>query len=510
MTYESIKQPKISDSIVQQIERHILEGIIKPGDRLPSERDLAQQLAVSRTSLRDALVRLESKGLIQPRPGGGSYVIDILGPTMTDPLVHLLKEQPKALLDLVELRQTLEEFSAYNAAERRTEADIKILTMLFNELEALDPTADPLNAAVVITEFHLAVADASHNIALMHVTRGLFNLMRTGINHSLELLCRNPDNYAAIHNYRRQLFQAICDQQPDDAKEAAQQLIQFINDTLQALDIQAIPTLADNPFAPLEPHNSRTVRLSDTLVDRLEKLLIDGILKPGDKLPSETMLAKKFQISRTVLRDAVAKLEAKGLLQTKRGGGTFVRDVLGQTITDPLVNLLKEHQDAMYDFLDLRRALEGMAAYYACLRMTESDKASLTTCFNQLTASSDGGDPYREADIDTEFHIAIAEASHNTALVYVIRGLFNLLHGNIRRNLQRLAVLPSDYQKLSQQHKAIYDAVLSQHPDKAREAAHHHLTFVDKTIRAMGDEERRLASARRRLDIYNEHWNEAT
>ena len=118
--YSRIKSPKISDAIVSQIEELILGGVLKPGDQLPSERDLARVMDVSRSSLRDGIVKLEARGLLQVRPGTGTCVCDILAPTLTDPLVHLLKDQPAAMFDLLEVRQALEEIAVYYAAGRAT------------------------------------------------------------------------------------------------------------------------------------------------------------------------------------------------------------------------------------------------------------------------------------------------------------------------------------------------------------------------------------------------------
>jgi len=87
MHYETINPPKVSDAIVSQIEQLILEGVLKPGERLPPERELAQQLNVSRPSLREAMTTLKSRGLLQSRRGGGNYVMDVIAPALTNPLV---------------------------------------------------------------------------------------------------------------------------------------------------------------------------------------------------------------------------------------------------------------------------------------------------------------------------------------------------------------------------------------------------------------------------------------
>ncbi|MEI2770636.1 MAG: GntR family transcriptional regulator, partial [Candidatus Competibacter sp.] len=95
MQFETINPPKVSDAIVSQIEQLILEGVLKPGERLPPERELAQELSVSRPSLREAITTLKSRGLLQSRRGGGNFVVDVVAPVLTDPLIELLKKHPK-------------------------------------------------------------------------------------------------------------------------------------------------------------------------------------------------------------------------------------------------------------------------------------------------------------------------------------------------------------------------------------------------------------------------------
>ncbi|NJN45537.1 MAG: GntR family transcriptional regulator [Candidatus Competibacteraceae bacterium] len=239
MTFESIKPPKISDSIVQQIEQSIMDGVLRPGEKLPPERELAQQLNVSRPSLREALLKLEAKGLLQARRGGGTFVTDVVGPILTDPLVNLLKTHPEATYDILELRHALEEVAAYFAAVRSTEADREILQHRLAILETIHhEVQDPLRDAEADTEFHLAIADASHNIALMHIMRGLFNLLRSSICRSLERLHTQSGNYEIVQDHHRHILNGILQRDPDAARAAAHLHLSFVEKTLREMDIE--------------------------------------------------------------------------------------------------------------------------------------------------------------------------------------------------------------------------------------------------------------------------------
>jgi len=240
MQFETINPPKVADAIVSQIEQLILEGVLKPGERLPSERDLAQELSVSRPSLREAMTTLKSRGLLQSRRGGGSYVVDIIAPALTDPLIALLKNHPKAMFDVLELRHALEEVAAYFAAIRATEADREILRCRFTALEEIQQGEhEPQYDSVADANFHLAIADASHNVALIHVMRGLFNLLLSHICRSLERLYTRESSYMIVHSQHQAILKAILDRDPEAARQAAHIHLAFVETTLRELDEEA-------------------------------------------------------------------------------------------------------------------------------------------------------------------------------------------------------------------------------------------------------------------------------
>jgi len=121
----------------------------------------------------------------------------------------------------------------------------------------------------------------------------------------------------------------------------------------------------------------RQPKLSDVIEQQLEFLILEGTLRPGEKLPPERELAKQFDVSRPSLREAIQRLEAKGLLLRRQGGGTFVQNSLWQSFSDPLVELLSDHPESQFDLLETRHALEGIAAYYAALRSTDEDRVRI-------------------------------------------------------------------------------------------------------------------------------------
>ncbi len=230
-------------------------------------------------------------------------------------------------------------------------------------------------------------------------------------------------------------------------------------------------------------------RLSDQIAETLETMIAEGSLKPGERLPSERDLASRLEVSRPSLREAIQKLNSKGLLKTRRGGGTFVCDGLEPSFVDPLLALLRELPESRFDILEIRHALEGTAAYYAALRSTEEDKTNIRSKFDQMIEKHGDPDPMEEARADAEFHLAIVEASHNLVLLHVMRGLFTLLQSSISHNLDKLYTLPRVFDPLRNQHERLMDAIIEGDSEKARQAAQSHMVFVEESLQQIDREE---------------------
>ncbi len=161
----------------------------------------------------------------------------------------------------------------------------------------------------------------------------------------------------------------------------------------------------------------RQPKLSDVIEQRLEYLILEGTLHPGEKLPPERELAKQFGVSRPSLREAIQCLEAKGLLLRRQGGGTFVQTNLWQSFSNPLAELLADHPESQFDLLETRHALEGTAAYYAALRGTDEDLARICDCHIVIQQTQKSGDLDAEAGAVMKYQIVVTEAAHNICVV---------------------------------------------------------------------------------------------
>ena len=136
MPFQRIEAEKLSHSVVKQIEQLILRGILRPGERLPSERELSERLGVSRPSLRDAVAELQARGLLATRAGAGIYVADVLGSAFSPALIRLISSHEEAVFDYIAFRRDLESIAAERAAIHGSDIDLKVIDAIFQKMEA--------------------------------------------------------------------------------------------------------------------------------------------------------------------------------------------------------------------------------------------------------------------------------------------------------------------------------------------------------------------------------------
>ncbi|EGY00032.1 Pyruvate dehydrogenase complex repressor [Nitrospirillum viridazoti Y2] len=247
----------------------------------------------------------------------------------------------------------------------------------------------------------------------------------------------------------------------------------------------------------------RPAKLADTIAEHLEQLIVEGSLRPGEKLVPERELAVRFNVSRPSLREALEKLEQRGLLRSGRGGATFVAPLLGPTFTEPLHAVLAARPETTLDYLEFRTEVEGAAAYYAALRATDVDRAQIQARFEAMEAAH-GHDEApesakQEADADAEFHLAVYEATHNVVILHIMRALAEMLRQDVFFNRAKLYQRTGVRQLLLSQHRALYEAIMKGDPAAARAAAEAHINFIRDALVEISRADARLEASLRRI-----------
>lgn len=211
---KAVKKTRVSDEIVDQIYQLVREGTLKPGDRLPAERDLALQLNVSRASVREAMRLLDTKGLVVIRPGAGTFITEDTVEAIVQAFSSLLEDDAGAARDVFEMRLLLEPQVVSLAAERATETDIRGMHEILDAQEV--DIASGGTGVEFDTEFHFAIAQATKNTAFIAVTQAVSDIL----SQSREMSLLSPERSRLSFQSHKQILAAIEKRQPEAAKQA--------------------------------------------------------------------------------------------------------------------------------------------------------------------------------------------------------------------------------------------------------------------------------------------------
>jgi GntR family transcriptional repressor for pyruvate dehydrogenase complex len=248
----------------------------------------------------------------------------------------------------------------------------------------------------------------------------------------------------------------------------------------------------------LPPGNPQSLRrrgrsLAHELVDGLGGQIRAQALRPGDKLPTESEIMRAWGVSRTVVREALSRLQAAGLVETRHGIGTFV-------LQPPASGFGLEPSELptagdVLAVLELRISLETEAAGLAAQRRSEQQLADIRAALDELEANREGeGDTVTP---DMRFHMLIATATGNRYFAEIMGHLGTTLIPRARINSPRVAHedLPQYLRRVNAEHEEIYEAIARRDPEAARAAMRLHLTNSRERLRRAQEATQAAASA---------------
>ena len=238
--------------------------------------------------------------------------------------------------------------------------------------------------------------------------------------------------------------------------------------------------------------------LADAVVAQIEALIAAGVLKQGRKLPSERDLAESLSVSRPKLREALHRLEERGLVQTRHGEGTFVSALTGQAMMPALLSLYGRHEPAFFDYLEYRREQEGFAARLAATRATKADKERIAGILADMQRAWEESDSDASREADFSLHAAVVDASHNATLIHMMASIFDLTKQGVFYNRDFLRTIDGTGEKLLEQHMDIGQTIIDGDPEAAEAAAERHITFVEDSFRQGIEQRQREAMAEKR------------
>ncbi len=224
--------------------------------------------------------------------------------------------------------------------------------------------------------------------------------------------------------------------------------------------------------------NADSPRVSEDTVQQLVELIRTSAFAPGTRLPGERQLAQQFQVSRTSIREAIRKLETIGLLETRAGLGTFVKDPSREVINASLVPYLQLDRDKLGKLFELREIIEVEAAGRAAERATPAQVQAMHHWTETMEAAVAAEDINAMVTADLGFHRQVIVATGNDVLVDLLDSIVDLLREMRRTSLN----LPALLSKTMVGHREILAAVEAGDGDAARRAMHDHLETVRSKV----------------------------
>lgn len=219
---------------LHRMEVHLLDGSWKPGTRLPPERRLADELGVSRGTVREAIQRLVARGILASRHGSGVFVTDRLQAGLVSPWRQLVEDNPDLRFDMLEFRRVLECATAQFAALRADEADLQRMAEVIEKLRATHKSGDKVGEARADAELHEVIAKASHNTMFGHLHTSVIAMLREHI--ALNIASLNEKSAAVSEQLLEQhlaIWDAIRRHEPEHARDAMWTHIEFVRTQLE-------------------------------------------------------------------------------------------------------------------------------------------------------------------------------------------------------------------------------------------------------------------------------------
>jgi GntR family transcriptional repressor for pyruvate dehydrogenase complex len=219
-------------------------------------------------------------------------------------------------------------------------------------------------------------------------------------------------------------------------------------------------------------------KIPDMVYKQLVSLITRGHLKPGEKLPSERAMALELGVSRQSIREAIYRATTAGLMEVRQGEGTFIISSLQGNLRQPLSILLEEQAENVFEFLEIRKLIEGWCAERASEAATPADLKKMQNILKKMEKVKPPESAWERADLD--FHSSIAAATHNVLAMHVMEGLKDSFHNYFR--VKKYNTKPERKDVLLGHHRGILEAIRQKNPKNARKKIMEHLDYVEKMI----------------------------
>ena len=223
-------------------------------------------------------------------------------------------------------------------------------------------------------------------------------------------------------------------------------------------------------------------KISTKIVEQIKSLIKEGDLKPGDALPPERELVKLFNVSRASLREALNSLTGMGFLEMSQKQRTVVKSLASGRMTEPLHLLIKDDLQTVFELIEVRKAIETWNAYHAAKRAGDDDIARLEKSLESMRNRLN--ERLSVVKDDADFHLAMAEATHNKIQTHLMFSIYDLLKESLGGYYESI-----DMQDIFNQHSKVVEAIKNRDPDLASRRMREHLDYVESRVKEFSSNE---------------------
>ena len=449
------KKHSLSESIAYQIVDYIYMQQMEVGNQLPSMNVLSDLLGVSRSSIREAIKLLNAWGVVTVKHGIGIFVSGTTDDRLMVQFWVSAEQNKKTLLHLHQIREALEPYIAALAAVNAKPEDIQKFEKTSQKMDQI--RNDVIRFLPIDEDFHADLAEATGNPLFSVVLSPIIQLINLV---KWETLKSQGSANAAFDEHQR-VIQHVKEGSADGARSAMKSL----------LDItwQVTPPVSfteDDYFKTLA---TKHPALSDQVAHQILRLIISKELKPGDRLPSLDDLCDSLGVSRTSVREGLKLLNAWGVIEIKRGIGTFVTDSLVNMLQVPLKISAERGEQMVLKLHQVREALEPSIAGIAAREASKKQLRKIEFALDRMTNTPENSEDFILYDL--EFHSSIAEATGNKLFLIIIYPIINLLQDTLK-----LAIKPSGARERAQKyHHEIFAQIKARNSTGAQQEMQEHL-----------------------------------
>ncbi|ERI89658.1 FCD domain protein [Clostridiales bacterium oral taxon 876 str. F0540] len=223
----------------------------------------------------------------------------------------------------------------------------------------------------------------------------------------------------------------------------------------------------------------KNTKVYEQVIEEIKEMIVSGKLKKGDKLPPERELVEQLQASRASIREALKALQIIGLIESRQGGGNYIRESFEGSLFEPLSIMFSLQNSGPEEILELRKIIEVETAALAAKNINDEELIEIKCIIDQIKESYD---EELNAKLDKELHYKIANASGNFLVVVILTAVSSLVDSFIKDARKRILTQAENREILIEHHENLYNALFEHNKGRAAEVMRKHLDFVNEYL----------------------------